>query len=430
MIFQIGLPVEMIRVTAQYSNAVLTAVLPYVSNAVHKLDLPLPYPPKVENVVECNIMPQRRVGDLSAEVAIRGGWAFAFQHGHIDTIQGPREVFTIQDFEKIPQYYGEVRMSEAEAVQFARDTLKKLGVRLESVFAEQQPEVWGPIKVGTNTVPHYRIQWFSPLSVGQAPPSVDMDIDASTKQLARLHFSPNKNLERTPPKIATTPESSRLFPSPNPAYTKKLVPIVFLSIDNYGEKLSLPIPRPLTTNYVAKFFLEDNGGWPHCEIELTNGWRFIYRNSMVNGYYAPDNFFNSGNRPITIEEFTGKWNMTESQAIELIKKTIAKLNYPTNRVHLDFNPQIRSPRQEFQKMIPRRFFEWDYIAHDTDDDLQSRIEAEVDFDKRELKSLYYDDKAYWNHPPPIDVPISLDDAQRSNGESKLHSPGDATIGRE
>ena len=25
----------------------------------------------------------------------------------------------------------------------------------------------------------------------------------------------------------------------------------------------------------------------------------------------------------------------------------------------------------------------------------------------ELKSLYYDDKAYWNHSPKIDVPITL-----------------------
>jgi hypothetical protein len=31
----------------------------------------------------------------------------------------------------------------------------------------------------------------------------------------------------------------------------------------------------------------------------------------------------------------------------------------------------------------------------------------VDADKGELKSLYYDDIAYWRHPPPIDVPITL-----------------------
>ncbi len=35
---------EWVRATAEYSNAVLVAVLPYVSNAVEKLDLPVPRP--------------------------------------------------------------------------------------------------------------------------------------------------------------------------------------------------------------------------------------------------------------------------------------------------------------------------------------------------------------------------------------------------
>jgi hypothetical protein len=41
------------------------------------------------------------------------------------------------------------------------------------------------------------------------------------------------------------------------------------------------------------------------------------------------------------------------------------------------------------------------------DDLESKVEAEVDTEKRQLKSLYYDDKAYWNHPPIFDLPITL-----------------------
>jgi len=50
-------------------------------------------------------------------------------------------------------------------------------------------------------------------------------------------------------------------------------------------------------------------------------------------------------------------------------------------------------------------FEWYYkdgSGHQT-----SRIEAEVNADNGKLESLFYDDKAYWDSRPPIDVPISV-----------------------
>ena len=192
--------------------------------------------------------------------------------------------------------------------------------------------------------------------------------------------------------------------NPNPAYAWALVPIVLQAIDGYGQTLALPIPRPLTTNHVARFFLADNDGWPHCEVELTNGWRFIYRNSMVNGYYAPDNLFNSERRQILIKDFIGKWRLTEEDSIKLVKDKLGELRYPTNLVHTDFQPTIRKP---VVPRIPRYSIAWWYKPNPDADDLQSKVEAEVDAANGELKSLYYDDKSYWNHPPPINLPISL-----------------------
>jgi len=55
--------------------------------------------------------------------------------------------------------------------------------------------------------------------------------------------------------------------------------------------------------------------------------------------------------------------------------------------------------------IPCLRFEWYYP---TNGDLQPWLEAEViNTDSGKLESLNYDDKAYWNSRPPIDVPISL-----------------------
>ena len=133
--------------------------------------------------------------------------------------------------------------------------------------------------------------------------------------------------------------------------------------------------------------------------------------------------FNSDNRPILIREFVGKFNMTERDAIELVRKSIRKFNYPTNLVHMDVQPSIHRP---VLPRIPRLSIFW---WTQTEDDLQSKVEAEVDLDKGELKSLYYDDKAYWNHPPPIDVPITLPVERSTNqvpaarsGKSAFRNP--------
>lgn len=395
---------EWIRVTAEYSNAVLVAVLPYVSNAVERLDLPVPRPVTMEQVTYCNVAPRRM---FSVGIGIKGGWDFLFSRGYIDTIQSSHSYFVLQDPDNIPEYYGQVRMTKAEAIELGRETIRRLGIPLESVFAEQEPRVTEPEKIGTNVVPHYRIEWLSPRGGLVSP--VDIDINADRKRVERLCIF-NKSLEKPPPKIDIVPPPEPRGPKPwphtNPEYARQLISIALRAVDEYAEKLSLPIPRPLTTNHVAVFSLADNGGWPHAEIELTNGWHFVYRNSMVNGYYAPDDLFSirSEQHPILIKDFLGQWNMTEAEALELIRKTIAKLGYPNNLTRMDFAPKVIKPAIPG---IPRYHIWWWCCEDDPSDDLISKVEAEVDADKRELKSLYFDHKSFWNKPPPIDVPISL-----------------------
>lgn len=398
--FELASSVEYVRVTPAYSNAVLEAVLPYVSHAARALDLPVPYPVTAEHVSYCSVLPNRRV---EAEIGLKGGWVFAFGCGYVRTIQGPRYFFGIQDLDRIPEFFGKVNMTKPQAVQLARDAIKKLGIPLESVFAEQEPRVTGPLPNGTNTIPHYRIEWLDPRGVGQAPAAVEFDIDAEAKRVARLELR-SRSLERPPPKVAVVPPRDDRFPvwpQVTLEYATRLLPIVLAAVEEYGQTLALPIPKHLTTNHVARFSVADNGGWPHSELELTNGWRFIYRNSMVNGFYAADNLFNSESRPILVKDFLGKWRLTEPQARALVRRTLAKLNYPTNLVHFEVEPQVLKPALPG---IPRYQFFWYYNQND---DLQSTIWAEVDADKGELKSLYYDDRTYWNKPPSVGVPISL-----------------------
>jgi hypothetical protein len=298
-------------------------------------------------------------------------------------------------------------MTSEQAIRLARDTIRRLGIPLEAVFAEQEPRVVSPKNTGTNTVARYRIEWRDPRGNGPGP--VQMDINGETGQIESVLFR-GRNLQTLSPTVnIVLPPGHGMFDSQlpagrlNPEYAWKLIPIMFKAIEEYAYKFSLPIPHPLTTNNTARVEVYDNGGWPHCEIELTNNWRFVYRHAMVNGYYAPDNFFASDNRPIRIREFEGKWNLTTNQAIAVVHQAMAKLNYPTNNVHMDFSPTISTASADYQH-IPRLRFEWLYTL---DDALQSRLEAEVNAETGQLESLYYDDKAYWNHLPPIDVPITL-----------------------
>ena len=403
---------DIISVTAQFSNAVLVALMPYFSDTAHKLNLPVPQPITMQTVVDSSIMPYRYPnGDiLSAGIAVQGGWYLGFGHGYVNFVELRPSYFTIQNPDDLREFYGVFRISKEEAIQMARDTLKKLGIPLEAVFAEQAPRVTLPTRLyNTNTLPYYRIEWLDPRSGSS---TVDIGINADFKRVERIRFGVgDDNLRRPPPKIDVSTPLARVRPSANPEYAWKLMPIVLRAVDDYAKILNLPIPRPLTTNHVARFKLSDNGGWPHSVVELTNGWQFVYRNSMVNGYYAPDNlfWFSRSNQRTLIKDFTGKWNMSEAQAIALVKRTLAKLNYPTNLMHMDFKPQVSKPSVPG---IPRYRIEWEFTPPKTSDlqvdaYVQSWIEAEVDADKGVLKSLYFDNQALWNHPPPIDVPITL-----------------------
>ncbi|MGH7977991.1 MAG: hypothetical protein ACREE6_01350 [Limisphaerales bacterium] len=412
MVVDLGETSDFVKITPDYSNAVVKAVLPYFSQAAEKLDLPVPTPITRRDIARIHIQPFR---ELSVSVIVKAGWTFQYMFGVVNRIANLRSYSVLQDPNKIPLFYGKVNMTKDEAVRMARDTLRKLDIPLEDVFAEQEPRVALPIKIGTNTVPHYEIQWLDPRInsqvIGQdnpqtektalvTMPAVDIQINGETKQIENLAIS-GKNLARPGPRIGVTPIPSPHWPSVNPEYARQLIPMMFKAIGDYARKLSLPVQLPLTTNNVARVRIYDNEGWPHAEITLTNGCRFIYRHTMVNGYYAPDNLFGS-DRKIHIKDFEGKWNLTTNQAIAVVKDALRKLDYPTNHIHLNFAPFIFTASVD-KEHIPRLEFQWYYSVQD---DLQSRLEAEVNTENGKLESLYYDDKAYWGGRPPITVPIS------------------------
>ena len=105
------------------------------------------------------------------------------------------------------------------------------------------------------------------------------------------------NLNVPPPKLGIVPQLTNYHPffgtftGVNLVYGYKLLPIVMNAVTNYAAKIGIDLPKPFDTNQVRRFFVADNGGWPHSELELINGMRFLYRNTTIVEYAAPDDFF-------------------------------------------------------------------------------------------------------------------------------------------
>jgi hypothetical protein len=408
-VLELGNNVRTIQITPEYKEAVLQATLPLFSEFAHKLQLPVPYPLTRGNIVDCGMTPFQRNATVADTVFIetKQGFRISFFLGVVNDFSWPNSYRLMKNTHNISNFFGTVKISREQAIGLARGTLKKLGIPPEDLFAEQQPEVEVPTW-GTNAIARYIIKWHDPRGGDNAPTDVTAEVNAETGRVESFRFSPVNGLQKPSPKVAVIPPSGRgmfdsqIPPPVNPEYAWKLIPIMLKAVDEYTRNLSVQIPRPLTTNNVAKIEIYNNDGWPHSEITLTNGWRFIYRHCMVNGYFAPDNFFDSNDRQIHIREFEGAWNLTTNQAISVIRKAMSKLNYPTNQVHTDFAPTVYSAGID-REHIPRLRFEWLFSVQD---ELQSKVEAEVNADSGKLESLYYDDKAYWDCRPQIDVPIS------------------------
>jgi hypothetical protein len=405
----LGDGIKTVQITPEYKEAALQAMLPFFSDFAQKLQLPVPHPLTRADIIDCGLTPfQKNHGEIDRIfIVTRQGLRLSTFQGVVNEFCRPDSYRLMQDIHTVPNYFGAVKISRTQAIQSARDCLKKLGIPLEDLFAEQEPHVEIPTW-GTNTIARYLIKWRDPRGGGNGPNRVTAEVNAETGVMESFEFSPVNGLQKPAPKLTVIPPpgharfDSMIPPSMSPGYAWKLIPIMFKAIQEYAQKLSLPIPIPLTTNNVAKVEAVNNDGWPHCEIWLTNGWHFVYRHTMVNGYYTPDNFFDSDNRKIHIADFEGKWNLTTNQAIEVVRGALAKLDYPTNNVHMDFLPHVYAAGIDAEH-IPRLRFEWYYSVQY---ELQSRLEAEVNMDNGKLESLYYDDKAYWNSRPSIDVPIS------------------------
>jgi hypothetical protein len=396
------------QITPAYSNAVQRALLPEFSDFVRRLSLPLNLPLTTNSILR--FLCKNRTGDIGGGIWLTNGTFISFERGHVDLYETTNSYFGLQDPDEIPRFYGEVKLSRADAIRIAREAIQRLGHSLESVFAELEPEVEGPIRSSAHPekwIPHYQVSWKNP---NGGLTSASIAINGETAELTRLRFL-SHNLSRPPPKVNVPqvplpqghPFRADTLPI-NPAYIAGLRPLALDAANEFLLKTGLGQPT-LTTNAVAQFdhVFEPTG--VDTLITLTNGATFVFKLDRITRYQSADAFF-TANRAYVIADFKGEWKLTEEEALEKARAVFARLEEPDITLGIDQPPksQYRPHTPGFDPpLIPRLFLHW--LQRDNSRRFVSNADIEVDMETGEITYLGWSHRNMLGDEPKINEPI-------------------------
>ena len=79
--------IELIHMTATYSNAMLVAILPHISSFTKQLDLPVLQPVTATQVIRFNLSPYKDL--VGAGVGLTNQYWFVFEHGCVGMFHSP-----------------------------------------------------------------------------------------------------------------------------------------------------------------------------------------------------------------------------------------------------------------------------------------------------------------------------------------------------
>jgi hypothetical protein len=180
---------QLIHMTATYSNALLVAILPHVSDCAKKLDLSIIRPATVEHVQR--FAPNPYKGHFSGAVWLTNGYWFHFDEGgYVDSFRVPKNFFYELEYalEHLTNYMGQTRMTTNEIVAFARKKLLNLGYPPEITHADTMPEWDGPSDLNSGGhIPYCKLRW-APVKDEDAPDYSEVKVLINTQEKTLLGF--------------------------------------------------------------------------------------------------------------------------------------------------------------------------------------------------------------------------------------------------
>lgn len=338
---------ELYHITMAYAGALLTAILPQVTEVADRLDLPIERPITVEQVQKFIPNPK---GQMEGSLFLtNNAWFHFSERGFVDSFRSPTNWFAIQELDDIPSYYGKSTLSTNEIIEFALEAVSKWGYPISTL--NNPPKMEGPFDLENGEhVPYCSVVWYRGNEKGTwTEPEVSVTIDTQNKRLAGIGFKeysdsalPHKPvkidikadtrayfLQRT---LGTTTNSptrkTENYVKMTPAYSDALLNLILPRISTFAQKLGVEWEEPLKPDDVKSFrpypVPDRNGG----EVELKNGYRFIFDpDGYVSSFNAPEWFENQR----TDEEplrYLGKPTMTTNEIYSLARETLLRLGFP------------------------------------------------------------------------------------------------------
>jgi hypothetical protein len=208
---------ELVHMTATYSNAMLVAILPHISDFSKKLDLPIPQPITASQVVWFNPSPYKDF--IGGGLVLSNHCWFSYNNGCVQGFRTPDNVFYDQDpAANWPKYaYGKDNMTTNDAIELARESLRKLGYTPELLGCDAPPKsVTGPYDTKDgHHVPDCQIRWESipePKTPEESKDNdiVTVEINMEKKTITGLNITSRK-IWRAPPKVDVEPQLERDF---------------------------------------------------------------------------------------------------------------------------------------------------------------------------------------------------------------------------
>ena len=194
-----------------YSNAVLAAILPHISDYAKKLDLPIPQPITASQVAHFGVANLQ--GDLGGGVWLTNNYWFVFANGYVDSFRLNKHNPFIDDdpAENWPKYaFGKINMTTNEAIDFARQSVVKLGYDVKALHIDIPPESFsgGVILNDGNPFPYCEMSWDHEVEITNGVNNsinVEAQVNMNNKSLIGLSIIGRIAWQTNPP-IAVVPE--------------------------------------------------------------------------------------------------------------------------------------------------------------------------------------------------------------------------------
>jgi hypothetical protein len=390
--------------------------MPYISDFAQRLELPVPQPVTIAQVKSFGCSP--RADHVGGRVALTNGYSFSFDHGAVELYSSPRSYYNIHGRRRSQDFYGPLNLTQNEAVQIARQTVKKLGYDDTVFHSDLPPKVNRPPYDGKDHIPRYLVKWLDPEAPKTPEPreTLEVEVDASTGQIQMLGIL-TKNAQRPDPPVAVHPPVIANLAQSQPygggtriyalgqTYSNAFLSAILPQLCDYAKRAGLDMKLPITPANLdaSRSVIGMVEGDPNAFLYLQNGGRFVYSHGQVIAFNAADAVSLPGNRDKLPKTCYGPVNVSPAEALAMATNVLAKLGYTAQVPQLTKSPELVPPRKDGTNYLARYFASWRQRGQDL-----PLAEVEVDATTPRLKSIYIDDSAIkqiWRRPPRVDAPL-------------------------